>query len=51
MHALTTSHGATTTPIPALARTSSPLFWTLEGLLALLFLFAGGMKLVVPVAE
>src|SRR5262249_42712694 len=25
--------------------------WTVQGLLALLFLFAGGMKLVMPIAE
>jgi hypothetical protein len=27
------------------------LLWTIQGLLALLFLFAGGMKLVMPVAN
>jgi uncharacterized membrane protein YphA (DoxX/SURF4 family) len=27
------------------------LLWTIQGLLALLFVFAGGMKLVLPIAE
>ena len=33
------------------SKASGALLWTLQGLLALLFLFAGGMKLVVPVEE
>jgi hypothetical protein len=32
------------------ARTASVLLWLLQGLLAALFLFAGGMKLVMPIA-
>ena len=33
-----------------LSRTTSRLLWVLQGLLAALFLFAGGMKLVIPIA-
>jgi uncharacterized membrane protein YphA (DoxX/SURF4 family) len=32
------------------SRTASTLLWTLQALLAALFLFAGGMKLVSPIA-
>lgn len=32
------------------SRTTSRLLWVLQGLLAALFLFAGGMKLVIPIA-
>jgi uncharacterized membrane protein YphA (DoxX/SURF4 family) len=32
------------------SRTTSGLLWVLQGLLAALFLFAGGMKLVTPIA-
>jgi uncharacterized membrane protein YphA (DoxX/SURF4 family) len=32
------------------SRTASTLLWTLQALLAALFLFAGGMKLVTPIA-
>ena len=32
-------------------RTAGALLWTVQGLLALLFLFAGGMKLVLPVEQ
>ena len=32
------------------SRTTSAVLWTLQVLLAALFLFAGGMKLVTPVA-
>ena len=32
-------------------RTTGVLLWTVQGLLALLFLFAGGMKLVLPVEQ
>ncbi len=31
------------------ARRAGALLWTVQGLLALLFLFAGGMKLVMPI--
>jgi hypothetical protein len=31
--------------------TRSKVLWTIQGLLAALFLFAGGMKLAMPVAE
>ena len=33
------------------SRTTGNLLWVLQALLAALFLFAGGMKLVMPVAE
>ena len=32
-------------------RTTGVLLWTVQGLVALLFLFAGGMKLVLPIEE
>ena len=32
-------------------RKTGALLWTVQGLLALLFLFAGGMKLVLPIEE
>lgn len=35
---------------PAPSRTASAVLWTLQALLAALFLFAGGMKFVMPVA-
>ena len=31
-------------------RTTNALLWTLQGALCLLFLFAGGMKLILPIA-
>ena len=33
------------------AATSSTVLWIVQGLLAVVFLFAGGMKLVMPIAE
>lgn len=35
---------------PTSSRTNNVLLWTVQGVLALLFLFAGGMKLVMPLA-
>ena len=33
------------------SRKTEILLWTIQGLLAAIFLFAGGMKLVMPIAE
>ena len=38
------------TTVPAPSRRANATLWTIQGLLAALFLFAGGMKLVMPVA-
>ena len=48
MHVTMGSKASTDT---AERRTTGVLLWTVQGLLALLFLFAGGMKLVVPMEE
>jgi hypothetical protein len=40
----------TTTNTNELGKKTRVLLWTIQGLLALLFLFAGGMKLVMPLA-
>ncbi len=40
-----------TTTTSTHTRKTSALLWTIQGLLALLFLFAGGMKLAAPMAE
>src|SRR5947208_16776063 len=42
---------ATTETHPGSSKKARALLWTIQGLLALLFLFAGGMKLILPVAE
>src|SRR2546423_1729990 len=42
---------ATTETHRGSSKKARALLWTIQGLLALLFLFAGGMKLILPVAE
>lgn len=46
-----TSTGATTLPADRRNRRISVLLWIVQGVLAALFLFAGGTKLVMPIAE
>ncbi len=41
---------AATTTTPTESRKTRALLWTIQGLLALVFLFAGGMKLAAPAA-
>jgi len=44
------NNNTTPTVTPTFSRKTSALLWTIQGLLALLFLFAGGMKLASPMA-
>jgi len=45
------SHTTSSSELPRSATMMTRSLWVVQGLLALLFLFAGGMKLVLPVEE